>query len=141
MKYPITWLALALFLWAAPQPLRAETDFLAPVLSRLEAEGFTITEVRRTWLGRILVTATDSQNLREVVLNRHNGEVLRDRLFPSANPRHGAGGSNTQAGHGDDGQGGGGMDGGGMGGGGMGDGGMGGGHGGGQGGGQGGGGM
>ncbi len=131
MKYPITWLALALFLWAAPQPLRAETDFLTPVLSRLEAEGFTITEVRRTWLGRILVTATDSQNLREVVLNRHNGEVLRDRLFPSANPRHGAGGSNTQADHGGGGMGddghGGGMGGGGMGGGGQGGGGQGGG--------------
>ena len=80
MIHRVTWLLLALLLWAAP--VQAETDFVAPVVSRLEAEGFTINEVKRTWLGRILITATDSNGLREIVLNRHNGEILRDRMFP-----------------------------------------------------------
>jgi len=82
MIHRAKWLLLALLLWSAP--VQAESDFIAPVISRLEAEGFTITEVKRTWLGRILITATNSQGLREIVLNRHNGEALRDRMFPTS---------------------------------------------------------
>ena len=77
-----TWLMLALFLWAAPAPLHAETDFVSPVVTRLNTEGYSVTEIKRTWLGRILITAINETYLREIVLNRHNGEVLRDRLFP-----------------------------------------------------------
>lgn len=72
-----------LMLLLAHQPALAETpDIAQPVVSRLQTEGYSVTEVSRTWLGRILITATTPGHLREIVLNRTTGEVLRDRVFP-----------------------------------------------------------
>ena len=76
-----------LLLMLAHQPAMAQTadqtpDIAQPVVSRLQTEGYAVTEVSRTWLGRILITATTEGHLREIVLNRTTGEVLRDRLFP-----------------------------------------------------------
>lgn len=60
----------------------AQTTLADPVIARIEAEGFTVSEVSRTWLGRILIVAEDQTSLREVVLNRTTGEIMRDRRFP-----------------------------------------------------------
>ena len=64
-----------------PAQARSQTDYAAPVVTRLEAEGFTVSEIKRTLLGRILIVSRNRNSLREVVLNRHTGEVLRDRRF------------------------------------------------------------
>lgn len=72
-----------LFLMLTCQSALAQTpDIAQPVMSRLQTEGYAVTEVSRTWLGRILITATTEGHLREIVLNRTTGEILRDRLFP-----------------------------------------------------------
>ncbi|SLN42754.1 hypothetical protein TRL7639_02207 [Falsiruegeria litorea R37] len=72
-----------LMLILSHQPSLAQTpDIAQPMVSRLQTEGYTVTEVSRTWLGRILITATTEGHLREIVLNRTTGEILRDRLFP-----------------------------------------------------------
>lgn len=76
-------LALALFLLTAPAtPLWAGPDVADPVIERIETQGYTVDDVRRTWLGRIVITARNDSHLREIVLNRRSGEVLRDALFP-----------------------------------------------------------
>ena len=75
---------LVLLLWQ--HPARAEPDITKPVISRLESEGFAVAGIKRTWLGRIVITARNRQNLREVVLNRTSGEVLRDSLFSLPEP-------------------------------------------------------
>ncbi len=67
-------------LWQTPA--LAGSDIADPVVEQIEADGYTVSDVTRTWLGRIVITAVKGANLREVVLNRTTGEVLRDRLFP-----------------------------------------------------------
>lgn len=62
-------------------PDYVKAELVMPLIMRLEAEGFTITEIKRTWLGRILILSSNGEYLRETVLNRRSGEILRDRLF------------------------------------------------------------
>lgn len=73
-------LGAALLLAAAPAA-RAEDNVAAPVIQSLTAEGYTVTDVTRTLLGRILITSHNDQYLREVVLNRRTGAVIDDQLF------------------------------------------------------------
>lgn len=56
----------------------------APVVNRLEANGCAVTGVRRSWLGRIVITCNAGGELREVVLNRTSGAVLSDQLFDTS---------------------------------------------------------
>ena len=63
-------------------PAHAQVPVADDVIARIEADGFTVIEVKRSWLGRIVITASDSTDLREVVLNRKSGEILRDQRFP-----------------------------------------------------------
>ena len=89
MKAILPGALLVLLLSLAPLQARAEMDLPAhvkpelvmPLISRLEAEGYAITEIKRTWLGRILILSSNGEYLRETVLNRRSGEILRDRLF------------------------------------------------------------
>lgn len=78
--------ALLVFLCLAvpvqAQDTAAAGDRSAPVIARIESEGFTISSVRRTLLGRTLIVSQNGMALREVVLNRFTGEILRDRQFP-----------------------------------------------------------
>ena len=48
------------------------------VRSQIETQGFTITEMHRTWLGRVRITAVNSQFEREIVFRPATGEILRD---------------------------------------------------------------
>lgn len=75
-------LATALVLTLLGLPALAQTDFATPQIDRLESEGYSVSDVRRTLLGRILIVSKNRTNLREVVLDRYTGALLRDRLFP-----------------------------------------------------------
>lgn len=74
-------LCLFLVLIALPLSAQAQTGRVDRVIAQLQSEGYEVTEVRRSWLGRIVITALDGTDLREVVLNRSSGEILRDRVF------------------------------------------------------------
>lgn len=74
-------LALTLALAGSTGMARAGQDFTTPVVTRLEDEGFAVTRIKRTWLGRILIVSQNGEYLREVVINPHTGEILRDKLF------------------------------------------------------------
>lgn len=77
------WITTALVLLLGQAPANAQgSEITGPVVSRIESQGYTISRIARTWLGRIVITAHDGRNLREVVVNRTNGEILRDSLFP-----------------------------------------------------------
>jgi hypothetical protein len=76
----ITSLAAFLLMHA---PAHAQSPVAEDVITRIEAEGYTVTEVTRSWLGRIVITASSKTDLREVVLNRTSGEILRDQRFPN----------------------------------------------------------
>jgi len=47
-------------------------------IAELEATGYTDIEESRTWLWRIRITAERGDTLREIILDRTTGEVLRD---------------------------------------------------------------
>lgn len=68
-------------------PALAQSAQTADVIAQIEADGYTVTDVRRSWLGRIVITATKDTDLREVVVNRTSGEVLRDQRFANEIPR------------------------------------------------------
>jgi len=48
------------------------------VIAQLQAQGFTIEEVRRTFLGRVRVEARRGDVERELVFDPRNGTILRD---------------------------------------------------------------
>ncbi len=79
MKHAMVWTFMLLLGWTAPA--LAQTDVTAPVVQMLQNEGYKVSEVRRTWLGRILIVAKKGRTLREVVLNRRSGAILNDQVF------------------------------------------------------------
>ncbi len=79
MKHAMVWTFILLLGWGAPA--LAQTDVTAPAVHMLQNEGYKVSEVRRTWLGRILIVAKKGQTLREVVLNRRSGAILNDQVF------------------------------------------------------------
>jgi hypothetical protein len=56
------------------------TDFSDALEGQLRAEGFSIVEKRKTFLGRLRITATKGKFGRELVINPYTGEVFRDYL-------------------------------------------------------------
>lgn len=48
------------------------------VIANLRAQGFTVVQMDRTWLGRMWVVARNAEVQREVVFNPVTGEILRD---------------------------------------------------------------
>lgn len=78
---PAKCLTLCLLLLLA-SPVSAQSSRTEDIVSRLRADGYTVTEIRRSLFGRIIVTAHNANTLREVVLNRSSGALLSDREFP-----------------------------------------------------------
>ncbi|MCG6857753.1 MAG: PepSY domain-containing protein [Salaquimonas sp.] len=50
------------------------------MLSKLEAEGYKITDTANTMLGRTKIEASKDIQQREIVMNPETGEILRDRV-------------------------------------------------------------
>lgn len=74
---------LAIILTAPVPGIAAPLDEIAVDLRQ---QGYRIVEVRRTWLGRIQVTAEKSGFRREIVFDRTTGEIRRDLVENEANP-------------------------------------------------------
>lgn len=60
------------------------------VLDVLENTGYTLVELRRTWLNRILIRARNAQHLREIVISRSTGSILRDVVVETYAPTTGS---------------------------------------------------
>ncbi len=59
--------------------LPALADAIADqVVANLRAQGYTVREMSRTWLGRMWILADNGTVQREVVFNPGTGEILRD---------------------------------------------------------------
>ena len=86
---------------AAPAMADGARDLpvVPPVIARLEAQDCAVTEVRMSWLRRIVVTCETATRLREVVVNRSSGAVLSDRTFDLPDDGHN-GGPDSPAGSG-----------------------------------------
>lgn len=129
MKHILVWIFIVSFSWAGPA--QAQFDVAKPIIQDLVNDGYKVSTVRRTLLGRILVIAKKGALVREVVINRRSGRVLHDHIFrnssssssgtitsppdTSNNTGNGSGGTGSGFGDGIGGFGGGGFDGGGFG--------------------------
>jgi len=67
------------FLAVASAPVWADGDgYVASVTRQLKAQGYKITQISRTFLGRVRFEAKRKDVEREIVINPRTGEVLRD---------------------------------------------------------------
>lgn len=74
-------LALALF-WGASA--LAAPSFIDVYVERIEGQGFAIQEVYQSLFGRYVIVAEAESGILEVVLDQHNGEILRERFTDRA---------------------------------------------------------
>lgn len=96
-------LSICLTVWAASAAL-AETP-QDRLLAALVAEGYTIEQTERTWLGRLRIIAIKGDLRREVVINPGTGEVLRDIASAVQRDESDSGGGTAVANDGSDGTG------------------------------------
>lgn len=68
------WLPLA----ALAQSGTTGNPFADRLIADLRAQGYAEVEVRRSWLGRVIIEAEAPGREREIVMNPHTGEILRD---------------------------------------------------------------
>ncbi|MEM9249515.1 MAG: hypothetical protein AAGB05_12575 [Pseudomonadota bacterium] len=72
---------------ADSQAALPEPTLEARVIESLRTEGYVRIERNRTWLGQVRITALRTGNTREIVLNPHTREILRDvELRPDGSP-------------------------------------------------------
>ncbi|MBF9033966.1 hypothetical protein HKCCE2091_06925 [Rhodobacterales bacterium HKCCE2091] len=51
------------------------------ILAALDAQGYQIVSVSSTWLNRVRIRARNSEHVREIIVSRASGEILRDALL------------------------------------------------------------
>ncbi|MCR8726659.1 hypothetical protein [Frigidibacter sp. ROC022] len=56
------------------------TNF-AEIVDALDREGYEVVKVEQTLLNRVLIRARNSYHLREIVVSRASGQILRDRII------------------------------------------------------------
>ena len=54
-------------------------DQIIEIKNLILIEGYEVTSISRTWLGRILIKASNGSIEREIVVNRGSGEIIHDR--------------------------------------------------------------
>ena len=81
---------IIIYLTSGAIPLKAQEipdylrDQIIEIQNQILIEGFEVTSIGRTWLGRILIKASNGSVEREIVINRGSGQVIHDR---KKNPR------------------------------------------------------
>ncbi len=69
----------------------AQVQSYLDVIAQLEANGYTLSSVERTLLGRMKITAQNRVHVRELVVSRSTGEVMRDTVVRLLVTEEGAG--------------------------------------------------
>ena len=67
------------------------------VIAQLEASGYTLDKVEKTFLGRMKITARNRAHVRELVVSRSTGEVMRDAIIRIFASEDGGNGDNDVA--------------------------------------------
>jgi len=79
-------LLLAALLALACVPAHA-TDVQSVFIRDLRSQGYEIEGMRRTFLGRTVLTVSNGELTREIVISRNTGEILYQRTLPNASER------------------------------------------------------
>lgn len=72
------------------------------IVQQLEDQGFKGISTERTWLGRTRIVAEGRDGQREIIVNPHTGEILRDLMLTSNAGGDGNGGLVNVSGGSDD---------------------------------------
>ncbi|MEX0971261.1 MAG: hypothetical protein WD046_12535 [Paracoccaceae bacterium] len=64
--------------FSAGETVVAQNQTYLDVMAQLEASGYEVVEVSRTWLGRVKIEVRNQLHLREVVVSNTTGEVMSD---------------------------------------------------------------
>tara|TARA_R110002124_G_scaffold35633_4_gene115721 strand:+ start:609 stop:1109 length:501 start_codon:yes stop_codon:yes gene_type:complete len=64
--------------FSAGETVVAQTQTYIDVMAQLEASGYEVINVSRTWLGRVKIEARNQIHMREVVVSSSTGEVMSD---------------------------------------------------------------
>ena len=84
----------------------ANASLQQTISAQLSAQGYQVVEIRRTLLGRVQFIAVRGTAIREVIVSRSTGEILRDvtmedvgrATVPGNNPASGSGSSGSSGG-------------------------------------------
>jgi hypothetical protein len=61
----------------------AAQDHVEDIVSQLREQGFSNIQQESTLLGRVRIMASSGDGQREIILNPHTGEILRDLWIPA----------------------------------------------------------
>ncbi len=64
--------------WLLSAPMAFAQSYADQIVQQLSAQGFSDITVEITLLGRIRIKGHNGQGLREIIMNPHTGEILRD---------------------------------------------------------------
>ena len=64
--------------WLLTAPMAFAQSYADQIVQQLSAQGFSDITVEITLLGRIRIKGHNGQGLREIIMNPHTGEILRD---------------------------------------------------------------
>lgn len=78
---------------------RAAPDYAGRVVRQLADQGYRQIEVRRSLLGKVIVTGSRPGQQREIVIDPRNGELLRDLVRQGAGAPVAAGTVSDSSGH------------------------------------------
>ena len=62
------------------RPVSRRADPVTQLVSALGRQGFAVSSVERTWLGRVRIVAAADDRVREIVVDPRNGVILRDLI-------------------------------------------------------------
>ena len=100
------YLGMVMTFWLLTAPMAFAQSYADQIVQQLSAQGFSDITVEITLLGRIRIKGHNGQGLREIIMNPHTGEILRD-MWIDANgnailPRLAAPGRGEDSGSGSD---------------------------------------
>ena len=100
------YIGMVMTFWLLTAPMAFAQSYADQIVHQLSAQGFSDITVEITLLGRIRIKGHNGQGLREIIMNPHTGEILRD-MWIDANgnailPRLAAPGRGEDSGSGSD---------------------------------------
>jgi hypothetical protein len=72
------YIGMVMTFWLLTAPMAFAQSYADQIVQQLSAQGFSDITVEITLLGRIRIKGHNGQGLREIIMNPHTGEILRD---------------------------------------------------------------
>ena len=74
----LRYISMVMTFWLLTAPMAFAQSYADQIVQQMSAQGFSDITVEITLLGRIRIKGHNGQGLREIIMNPHTGEILRD---------------------------------------------------------------